>query len=136
MLRQSKVFREGAHMEDRIMDSNALERERGITILSKNTAVRFKVPTFLYGSSFAAQLLDFTFAIDTCLISAIAERMCQHGHGINMSTGTSCKFSHVRVHCAGCRGSRSTSSIPLAMQTLVGRLSVCSICATVSRTLV
>ena len=43
MLRQSKVFRAGAVMEDRIMDSNALERERGITILSKNTAVRYQV---------------------------------------------------------------------------------------------
>jgi GTP-binding protein len=40
MLRQSGVFREGQHMETRIMDSNPLERERGITILAKNTAVR------------------------------------------------------------------------------------------------
>ena len=39
MLRQSNVFREGAKTEDRILDSNALERERGITILSKNTAI-------------------------------------------------------------------------------------------------
>lgn len=39
MLRQTKVFREGAKLEDRVLDSNALERERGITILSKNTAV-------------------------------------------------------------------------------------------------
>lgn len=39
MLRQTNVFREGAHVEDRVLDSNALERERGITILSKNTAV-------------------------------------------------------------------------------------------------
>ncbi|KAK9797730.1 hypothetical protein WJX73_002120 [Symbiochloris irregularis] len=42
MLRQSNIFREGTAMQDRIMDSNDLERERGITILSKNTAVRFK----------------------------------------------------------------------------------------------
>lgn len=39
MLRQTKVFREGAKLEDRVLDSNALERERGITISSKNTAV-------------------------------------------------------------------------------------------------
>ncbi|MBZ0295453.1 MAG: translational GTPase TypA [Anaerolineae bacterium] len=39
MLKQAKVFREGAHTEERILDSNALERERGITILAKNTAV-------------------------------------------------------------------------------------------------
>jgi GTP-binding protein len=40
MLKQSGVFREGQHVESRIMDSNPLERERGITILAKNTAVR------------------------------------------------------------------------------------------------
>jgi GTP-binding protein len=40
MLRQSGVFREGQHVETRIMDSNPLERERGITILAKNTAIR------------------------------------------------------------------------------------------------
>ncbi|MEO6912854.1 MAG: GTP-binding protein, partial [Candidatus Baltobacteraceae bacterium] len=39
MLKQSGVFREGQHMESRVMDSNPLERERGITILAKNTAV-------------------------------------------------------------------------------------------------
>src|SRR6185369_11349279 len=36
---QSKVFREGAETGERILDTNALERERGITILAKNTAV-------------------------------------------------------------------------------------------------
>ncbi|NLC43804.1 MAG: translational GTPase TypA [Clostridiales bacterium] len=40
MLRQSGVFRENQQLTDRVMDSNDLERERGITILSKNTAVR------------------------------------------------------------------------------------------------
>lgn len=39
MLKQAHVFREGAQTEERILDSNALERERGITILAKNTAV-------------------------------------------------------------------------------------------------
>ncbi len=39
MLKQSHIFRENQHVETRVMDSNALERERGITILSKNTAV-------------------------------------------------------------------------------------------------
>jgi GTP-binding protein len=41
MLRQAKVFREGSQIEERVMDSNALERERGITILAKNTAVTY-----------------------------------------------------------------------------------------------
>jgi GTP-binding protein len=40
MLRQSGVFREGQALTTRVMDSNPLERERGITILAKNTAVR------------------------------------------------------------------------------------------------
>lgn len=39
MLKQAKVFRENEQIEERVLDSNALERERGITILSKNTAI-------------------------------------------------------------------------------------------------
>lgn len=42
MLRQSHVFRAGSVMEERVLDSNDLERERGITILAKNTAVTYK----------------------------------------------------------------------------------------------
>ena len=41
MLRQAGVFRVNQQVEERVMDSNPLERERGITILSKNTAVRW-----------------------------------------------------------------------------------------------
>jgi GTP-binding protein len=39
MLKQSGVFREGQAIESRVLDSNPLERERGITILAKNTAI-------------------------------------------------------------------------------------------------
>ena len=42
MLKQSHVFRANQQVEDRVMDSNAIERERGITILSKNTAIMYK----------------------------------------------------------------------------------------------
>ncbi len=42
LLKQSGVFRENQEVQERVMDSNALERERGITILSKNTAVYYK----------------------------------------------------------------------------------------------
>lgn len=42
LLKQSGVFRVGQDVADRVMDSNDIERERGITILSKNTAVTYK----------------------------------------------------------------------------------------------
>ena len=42
MLRQGGVFRENQETVDRMMDSNAIERERGITILAKNTAIHYK----------------------------------------------------------------------------------------------
>jgi len=42
LLKQSGVFRENQEVADRVMDSNDIERERGITILSKNTAVQYK----------------------------------------------------------------------------------------------
>ncbi len=41
MLRQSGIFRENEAVKERVMDSNDLERERGITILAKNTAVNY-----------------------------------------------------------------------------------------------
>lgn len=41
MLRQSGTFRENAEVQERVMDSMDLERERGITIMAKNTAVRY-----------------------------------------------------------------------------------------------
>ena len=42
LLKQSGVFRENQEVAERVMDSNDIERERGITILSKNTAVMYK----------------------------------------------------------------------------------------------
>ena len=42
LLKQSGTFRENEVVQDRVMDSNDLERERGITILSKNTSVNYK----------------------------------------------------------------------------------------------
>ena len=42
LLRQTGVFRANQEVVDRVMDSNAIERERGITILSKNTAITYK----------------------------------------------------------------------------------------------
>lgn len=42
MLKQAGTFRENQVVEERVMDSNAIERERGITILAKNTSVHYK----------------------------------------------------------------------------------------------
>lgn len=42
LLKQSGTFRENQEVEERVMDSNAIERERGITILAKNTAVTYE----------------------------------------------------------------------------------------------
>ncbi len=42
LLKQSHVFRDNEQVQDRVMDSNDLEKERGITILSKNTSVMYK----------------------------------------------------------------------------------------------
>ena len=42
LLKQSGIFRSNEVVQDRVMDSNDLERERGITILSKNTSVHYK----------------------------------------------------------------------------------------------
>src|SRR6059036_1325151 len=42
MLRQSGVFRANEEVMERVLDSNALERERGITILAKTTGIRYQ----------------------------------------------------------------------------------------------
>ncbi|MFN2274390.1 MAG: GTP-binding protein, partial [Anaerolineales bacterium] len=39
MLKQAKIFRENQQVAERVLDSNELERERGITIMAKNTSI-------------------------------------------------------------------------------------------------
>ena len=41
LLKQSGIFRSNEYVQERVMDSNDLERERGITILAKNTSVHY-----------------------------------------------------------------------------------------------
>lgn len=43
LLKQSGTFSEREQISERVMDSNDIEKERGITILSKNTAINYKV---------------------------------------------------------------------------------------------
>jgi len=56
LLRQSHTFRENQQMTERVMDSNDLERERGITILAKNTAI--KIPDPVTGEIVKINIVD------------------------------------------------------------------------------
>nr|BFF26680.1 hypothetical protein GCM10025732_46450 [Glycomyces mayteni] len=56
MLKQAGAFREGAAVDDRVMDSGDLEREKGITILAKNTAVHYANPAD--GSEMIINIID------------------------------------------------------------------------------
>lgn len=55
LLKQSGTFSERAQVADRVMDSNDLEKERGITILSKNTAIRWSAPN---GEEYRINIVD------------------------------------------------------------------------------
>ena len=48
LLKQSGVYRENQEVVDRVMDSNDLERERGITIMAKNTAVTYGAVSYTH----------------------------------------------------------------------------------------
>ena len=48
MLRQSRIFRDNQQVVERVMDSNDLERERGITIMAKNTAVNYRASRSIF----------------------------------------------------------------------------------------
>jgi GTP-binding protein len=56
LLRQARVFRENQQVQERIMDSNDLERERGITILAKNTAIM--IPDEVTGQLVKINIVD------------------------------------------------------------------------------
>ena len=57
LLKQSGVFRANQEVQERVMDSNDIERERGITILSKNTAAFLKF-TSLNGPSVVLKVIS------------------------------------------------------------------------------
>ena len=48
MLKQGGVFRENQQVADRVMDNNAIEKERGITILAKNTSMYYKAVSYTH----------------------------------------------------------------------------------------
>lgn len=73
LLRQSGVFRPDQKVAERVMDSNALERERGITILSKNTSIRYGDTLFNIVDTpghvdFAGEVERVLGMVDGCLL--------------------------------------------------------------------
>ena len=73
LLKQSDTLPEHMNLEDRAMDSNAIERERGITILSKNTAVKYGDTTFNIldtpgHADFGGEVERIMHMVDGCLL--------------------------------------------------------------------
>jgi GTP-binding protein len=73
LLRQAGIFRPGQDVAERVMDSNELERERGITILSKNTAVEYRGITLNIVDTpghvdFAGEVERILGMVDGCLL--------------------------------------------------------------------
>ena len=96
MLKQSKVFRDNQVVDERVMDSNDLERERGITILSKNTAVRYRVSAWQQpelvlpiNSSLSPAHCMLASCIWTLLEHRQTRRAAQHKTARTL-TGTAC----------------------------------------------
>jgi GTP-binding protein len=81
LLKQSGIFREGEDVPDCVMDSNDLERERGITILSKNTAVRYKdtlinIVDTPGHADFGGEVERVLGMVDGCLLIVDAKDQC------------------------------------------------------------
>ena len=73
LLKQSDTLPEHMNLEDRAMDSNAIERERGITILSKNTAVKYGDTTINIldtpgHADFGGEVERIMHMVDGCLL--------------------------------------------------------------------
>ena len=94
LLKQSGVFRENQEVAERVMDSNDIERERGITILSKNTAVMYKGTKINIidtpgHADFGGEVERVLKMVQTGTVTAItgkeipvkADSVCVHGDG-------------------------------------------------------
>ena len=69
LLKTSGIFRENQKVDERVMDSNSIEKERGITILSKNTAINYKDTKINIIDTLIVQWgkTNFSFCIYICI---------------------------------------------------------------------
>ena len=105
MLRQTDSFGEHAHVEERAMDSNDLEREKGITILAKNTAITY---TGIHADEAPSRSTSSTPPA-TPTSAARSSAACP------WSTASSCWSTRARARCrrpASCCARRSRPSCP------------------------
>ena len=101
MLRQGGIYRENQAMEERVMDSNDLERERGITILAKNTAIHYK--------GVKINVIDTPGHAD---FGGEVERILKMVNGVILLSGS--RVPNVSVDCSfpgTCRGKEPRGSI-------------------------
>ena len=98
LLKQSGVFRANQEVQERVMDSNDIERERGITILSKNTAVFYKDTDTSSESSTASRTENTLF-----------------NHGSRNSSKRACLLTQtppfMKVDCSALRASTIAAGI-------------------------
>jgi len=89
MLKQSHIFRENQKVAERVMDSNPLERERGITILAKNTSVmhngvKINIVDTPGHADFGGEVERILNMVDGVLLLVDSHEVC-----ITQGTGTS-----------------------------------------------
>ena len=132
MLRQSNVFRANQVVEERVMDSNAIERERGITILAKNTAVLWHGALggvyqqqhsvdHRQGAFYLAAEVSVPWGVHDVDLLAVP----QHGGVLGEDGDTTLSFDSVAVHDALFHDLVGTEDIGLAQHAVdEGRLAV------------
>ena len=94
MLKQSGLFRENEHIQERMMDSNPLEKERGITILSKNTAINYKdikinIIDTPGHADFSGEVERILKMADGVILIVDADQVCTRKGTVEQSSGNS-----------------------------------------------
>ncbi|GMA91693.1 hypothetical protein GCM10025869_22220 [Homoserinibacter gongjuensis] len=105
MLRQTNSFGSHEHVEERAMDSNDLEREKGITILAKNTAIIYE----------GVHATDGPVTINVIDTPATPTSAARWSAASRWSTASCCSWMPPRARCrrpASCCARRSRRSCP------------------------